>query len=217
MGRLLLFACFILTTLNLSAQANYSLVVGIGGNSYSGDLNIQPANPQMNITIGVDSYLEQRLFIRGSLNYGMIEANYEPGDAIVDPTDKGPDFIVTNYFSSQLLSLETAAMFEFISGGFLSITGGVGIGALYFDPRDSNGNKLSSNSNTRLPDESYSSVVPYSPVTLSIILFGSRKVNLMFENTWLFTNSDYIDNIGYAGDTGSDYIVRQSFLMRYNF
>lgn len=217
MGRFSLLACFLLFPLIVSAQVNYSLVVGIGGNSYSGDLNIQPANPQMNITIGVDSYLENKLFIRSSLNYGMIEANYEPGDAIIDPTDKGPNFVVTNYFSSQLLSLETAAMFEFISGRLLSITGGVGLGALYFDPRDANGNKLSSNNNTRLPEESYSSIVPFSPVTVSVILFSDRKVNIIFENTWLFTNSDYIDNIGYTGDTGSDYIVRQSFLMRYNF
>ena len=196
---------------------NMSLVLGVGGNSYSGDLNVQPANPQMNITIGVDSYLEDRLFIRGSLNYGLVEGNYEPGDVIVDPTDKGPDFVLTNYFTSQILTVETQAMFAFINGGLLAINGGVGIGAMYFDPRDRNGKKLIDNPNSRISSEEYSPIVAYSPITLSIVLFNDRKVNVMFENTWMLTNSDYIDNIGYAGDGGSDFIVRQSFLLRYHF
>lgn len=200
-----------------SAQVNYSLGAGLGGNVYRGELSVAGGSPAFNFQLFVDSYLENRLFIRGAFNYGRIEGSFEPGDVIIDPSEQDPNFEVVDYFYANIVSAEGHVFYEVISRDFLTISGGIGLGAMNFTTRDDQGRSYKNQSNTRVLNESYSENGVYAPLSISLSLFNSNSFNIMLERSWIFTNTDYLDNIGYSGEPGSDRIIRNSLSLRYHF
>ena len=191
-------------------------VVGItvGANSYVGELSPRGGSPQITIGASYQHYFEDRLFLRAGLQVGSIEGSYEPGDElnlISGIQDR------TEYFSATVATVNLSLNWEFFQFGFAHIYGGVGFGILNYTIVDQQERDLTDRSGTRLAGEDYVTRVAQVPINGGIILFPEKKINLVVEQSWVLTNTDYLDNIGYAGSPGSDTIIRRTLSVRYNF
>lgn len=120
---------------------------------------------------------------------------------------------------------------EFILGDFKSLTAGfnwkmyqfewvefysgLGIGVLDFSVKDLDGRLLRDVSATRAEGETYPRIIMSLPLKMGIRFFQNSTVSVSYEIAWVFTNSDYLDNIGEFGEPGSDAIFRNLIQVRY--
>lgn len=219
MKKLILLTFFILTFFSTISQAQtfelgeFGAVIGIGGNTYVGDLNPDRNTRQFNMQVAFNRYVDDRVFFKWGINYGYIQGEFEPGDDI----NLGINPEVNRYFSAKVLSTDLSFNWEVIQWSFIHVYTGAGIGFMDYSIEDSEGRNLNSRPGTRITNEEYDTRLAYFPINLGFVLFPQRQINLIFEQSWNLTNSDYLDNIGYIGDSSSDWILRRMFLVRYKF
>jgi len=198
----------------VSSSAQHRISAGFGANSYIGELSPDRGNAQINGSIYYHRYLEERVFVKGGLNFGRIEGSFELGDEF-DGRNLVDEPI--NFFSADIFSGDVSFNVEVIRLNFAYFYGGIGFGVLNFNLEDSEGRNLEDRPSTRLDNEDFSTTIAQVPINTGIILFPENRINLILEQSWILTNSDYLDNIGYTGREGSDSIIRRSLNIRYKF
>ena len=195
-------------------HAQHMISGGIGANTYIGELSPDGSSAQLNGSFYYHNYFEDRFFVRAGFNFGSIEGSFEPGDQFINRNSVEDP---TTFFNADIFTGDVSFNMEVIRLGFGHIYGGIGFGVLTFNLEDREGRNLEQRSRTRFENESFSSTVASVPLNVGIILFQNNKINLMLEQTWILTNTDYLDNIGYAGQEGTDSIIRRSLNIRFQF
>lgn len=204
-----LFSFFILIPASIFGQP--SITLGFGGNAYTGELNTGRGNAKLNLHIGAQYYIEDALFLKGEFNIGQISGEFNLGDDLV------PNNRAIRFFNGDIWSLDGSANYEILPTALGDFYVGLGFGFMNVRLEDRDGNDLSNLPDTRAPGESIDDFVFYAPINVGIILFNRRRASVLLEQTWLLTNSDYLDNIGVDGSPGSDSIVRRTIKLRYEF
>lgn len=188
--------------------------VGIGGNYYDGELSGGLEEPQANITAGYTYRLDQHFFIHAEINVGRITGEYQPGDNFRG-IRLNPE--INKYFVSNTESIQAGIQWEWFRWYPFHSYVGVGVGFLSYEIADSQGRNILDIPSTRLPNETYDTRAMYVPLQVGVVLFHRKRVNIVLEQSWNITTTDYLDNIGYLGNNGSDTIIRRMLKVRYQF
>lgn len=212
---LLILTIFILyvPTNSVAQEYEFAVLAGVGGNTYIGDLNQERNMGQFNAQIGFNRYVDERSFFKFSLNIGSIQGEFRPGDDLdlqVNPN-------ANTFFRADVLSADISFNWEIIQWGIMHLYTGTGIGFMDYRIEDRQGRNLSQRPDTRLENEDYNTRIAYFPINLGITLFPRGQFNLIWEYSWNLTNTDYLDNIGYSGNTTSDWIFRRMIMARFKF
>lgn len=194
------------------STAQKAVSVGVGGNYYQGELAHVSSSAQLNSTIQYNYWFDDRLYLRGALNMGFIEGHYEPGDQIRD-IHEHPE--ATQFFTGSIRSIDVSLNLEFIQWNLFYAYGGVGFGYLDYSIYDQQDRSLVDRPSTRLENENYETRAVLVPLNVGIVFFAEKQVNIILEQAWHFTNTDYLDNIGLLGNAGNDSITRRMLLVRY--
>ncbi len=215
MRSLLLMIIILVSTpvLVLAQEYDFGAFAGVGGNTYIGDLNRDRNMGQFNAQVGLHRYVDERTFFKFSINVGGIQGEYSPGDDL--DLSVNPD--ANTFFRADVLSVDFSFNWEIIKWSFVHVYTGTGLGYLDFSIQDRDGRNLVDRPDTRLEEEDYTTRIAYFPINLGFTLFPSRQFNLIWEYSWNLTNTDYLDNIGYSGNTSSDWIFRRMIVARYKF
>ena len=188
--------------------------VGVAGNYYQGELAEDLENAQPGVTIGFQHAFEEHFSFYTSLHIGRIEGQYEPGEEFPGLTGNRE---VNRYFSSDITSLQAGINWTWLRWSLMHSYVGLGLGLMNFSIEDQAGRNINEMPDTRIDGESYTTRAMYSPIQIGVILFHSKKINILLEHSWNMTNTDYLDNIGYLGKKGSDTIVKRMMKVRYKF
>jgi hypothetical protein len=204
---------FLMVGTPVSVYAQKYISVGVGSNSYIGELSPVRTMGQLNITARFQKKLDKNLALQASVNIGRIEGEYEPGDPIqLLNTPRTPN----TYFSTQINSLDLGLKWTFLKTRWANFNTAIGIGILSYTIQDQENRNLNDRPDTRLPKEDYSLRAAFVPASVGIVLFQKKDISLELEQSWNFTNTDYLDNISYLGkNTDNDHIVRRTITLRY--
>lgn len=187
--------------------------VGIGSNSYIGDLSPTRTMGQLNVLLRYQKMLDESLALQATVNVGEIEGEYEPGDPI---ELLGSSRTPNTYFSARVNSLDVGLKWYILKSNFVQLNASLGLGLLTYTIEDKEERSLNKREETRLPDEDYVLRAAYLPASIGLVFFHDKSISLEIEQSWSFTNTDYLDNISYLGDkSGNDHIVRHSLTLRY--
>lgn len=191
----------------------WGISFGVGWNTYVGDLNPDARGRNSNFTLTFKRRVEDRTRLEFNLHKGSISGEYRPGYTInlEQPVE------ITSYFFAEVNSADLTIMRNFLQGNWLAIYGGIGLGIMDYSIEDQQGRNLRQRPQSRLEGEHYNTIIPYAPLSLGFTFFASNSVNLFYERSWNYTNTDYLDNIGLVGDAQSDWIFRRSIGIRYKW
>lgn len=191
----------------------WGVSLSAGWNTYVGDLNPDAEGRSSNFTLSFHRLIEDRTRLQLNLHNGSISGEYRPGVNInlEQPVE------ITSYFVAEVNSADLTIMRNVIQGSWLAVYGGIGLGIIDYSIEDQQGRNLRQRPQSRLEGEDYNTIIPYAPISLGFTFFASSSVNLFYERSWNYTNTDYLDNIGLIGDAQSDWIFRRSIGMRYQW
>ncbi|MGM0587498.1 MAG: hypothetical protein ACQETE_03705 [Bacteroidota bacterium] len=194
-------------------NAQHYVSFGVGSNSYVGDLTPKRSMGQLNVSVRYLKQLDDNLAFKATLNIGEIEGEYKPGDPVqLLNTDREPN----TFFHTRINSLDIGLRWTYWKTSFVDLYAGVGLGILTFNIQDDNNRNLDDRPETRLVDEEYSLRAAVVPLSVGLVLLKGKKISLQIEQSWNFTNTDYLDNIGYLGtENNNDYVIRRSLSLRY--
>ncbi len=190
----------------------WGVSIGAGWNTYVGDLNPDADGRSFNYTITAYRDLDPRTSIELNFHTGGISGETRPGLIDADHLNQ-----VNSYFSADVNSIDVAANWNYINGNWLEAYAGIGLGIMDYSIHDNQGRNLRERPQTRVEGENYETLIPYAPLKIGFTFFASSQVNLVYERSWNYTNSDYLDNIGLLGDLGSDWILRRKIAIRYHW
>lgn len=178
--------------------------IGLSANAYSGDLNYQEriplrAYPGINFSLQFDN--KKRLGFQvnsGFARFTEQKDNFSlPGQGEFQPNI----FVRTNFFYVDL-RLRHFFYHRRKVRPFLA----AGVGFISFNPEDEEGDFLSENIFTRLPEEeSYLTLVAQVPIQAGVQIRVKPTLSINLSTTYRFTATDYLDNIGLFGQkSGND-------------
>lgn len=188
--------------------------IGVGGNYYQGELSDGLENAQPEFVIGYQHYFEEHFSFYTSIHIGRVKGEYQPGESFPGLRS---DSDVNEYFSSDITGIQAGINWTWLRWNVMHSYVGLGLGVMNFTVEDEEGRNLSEIPDTRKENEQYETRAMYSPIQIGINLFHSKKINILLEQSWNLTNTDYLDNIGYLGKKGSDTIVKRVMKVRYRF
>ena len=178
--------------------------VGLAGYQYQGDLTDGDENPWrmypgMGLTLQFES--SQRLSLRLGGGFGKIIEQTDRVSTITAPEGIEPNqFVATSFFYTDIRLTGWL-----IRKGPVRPYVGTGAGLLFFTPLDQEGNFLSDNLFSRLPDESYGTFAPQLPLMAGINIKPHPRLTLGLEYTYKLLGTDYLDNLGELGaQAGND-------------
>lgn len=181
------------------------LRIGLGytGTAYRGDFTTEPnalwrAEPGGNLS--VDIHTQRPLRFQFQLGFGGFS---EQADA---PLPLAPEGIVPNRFvRTSFFYTDVRLQYRFLRQARIQPYVAAGAGLFSFQPRDAQGNFLGENFFSRLPEESYLTLLASVPVSAGAEWHFSQWGGLGLEYTYRMTGSDYLDNIGLLGEApGND-------------
>lgn len=198
-GLVLLSIC-LLGALGLSAQPEgSSLEVGIGlvGYSYVGDLTASEEGfrrfyPGGNLSLQFQS--TRRLRLQANVGYGSFS---EQSDLLrLSPSE---DVVPNSFVRTNMFQADLRLRYLFSPRRKISPYLMLGIGLLNFDPRDADNNFLGENIFTRLPEESYNTMVAAFPMGAGVQARINSQFSVGLDYVYRATTTDYLDNIGLLG------------------
>lgn len=181
------------------------LQVGVGmmGISYLGDLTnedtyLRRIHPGGSISI----QFAGKAFLQPQFNVGFGKFT-EQNDlrTLNSTTEATPNtFVETSLFFTDL-NLRG----RFLRKRAIQPVIGLGLGLVFFNPKDQEGNYLGENIFTRLPNEQYNTTVPSFSGMAGVVGRLNSILSMSLEYTFRYVNSDYLDNIGQLGSrSGND-------------
>lgn len=189
----------------------------VSGDGYRGDLNKQGGLNGFNVSAGYSYYLEEGLFIKTQLGAGSFSSEYTLGNATVFPNPIPPGFDPTLFVENKHYNGDISLNYEVFAYSPAAVYVGMGVGFLSYRLFDRTGARLETNNQSRISGEVTDGIAFTAPITVGLLLFTNSSAQIALENQWILTNSDYLDNIGYAGERGPDMLVRRSLVIRLGF
>lgn len=216
-----LLACVVLTAFlgspSLLAQQGKRLRLGLGmsGIQYVGDLtedalSLRRFEPVGSLSLQFDQ--QKRFWPQLNIGFGRMVEQAD-GLAFPDVQDVSPNrFVETSLFYT-----EFGLNVRIIRHGPVQPYLGAGVGLLFFQPKDQEGNFLAENIFTRQLDETYGSSTAYLPLTAGVVTRLGEHLSLGLSYTHKRTASDYLDNIGQLGGrAGNDHLHQIQFTVYLN-
>ena len=191
----------------LFAQSNAKLYLGVGANSYSGDLGNAYSKWTPSFHTGILFNKKKR--INGSINLVFGRLTGQTLDQIQDPDITPNDFFNTSFFSVnydlQINLVKTEQWKLYLSQG---------VGFMFYTPKDENSNSLIDQPDTRPPGESYSSISVILPTKIGAFYFINTKFGVGAEVALNNPLTDYLDNISEWGtNDGNDNYMTARFVL----
>lgn len=219
---LLVLVALGLSLSTFKSVAQTRLTASVVQNTYVGDFNpvsgsfYSPSafEGQIGYNFGIEKNLDD--YVTWILEFGF--GDYESFYSIRSAID--PDVIVDNpdivtYVAGKYRSATFGINWTFWETGLFDLFLGMGIGAFDFEIRDLDGRNLKNADVTRALNETVPRLTPIMPFSLGFILFSSSSFNIVYEASWIFSNTDYLDNIGVFGNPDSDSLFRNQIRVRY--
>jgi hypothetical protein len=189
----------------------------ISADGYKGDLNKKGGVNGAALSVGYTYYIEDGLSVRTQFSSGFFSSEYTLGNGDVFPSPVPPGFSPTLYFENRHAGGDVSLQYEIVSFGPATLYSGMGVGFMSFRLFDRAGKRLESQNQSRVTGETMDGTAFTAPLSTGLLLFSGSRAQVAFEQQWILTNSDYLDNIGYAGGRGDDRIVRRSVVVRMKF
>lgn len=196
------------------ARAQYASI-SLAADGYFGDLNRIAEVNGYSAFAGYTFYFEEYVFVRVQGGLGSFSSEFILGNGTVFPDPIPPGFSPTLYFENRHLSSDISINAELFQTDLLAIYAGIGLGMISSKLYDRAGQRLESQSQTRIAGETFNGLAFTSPVAVGLILFKNSRLQLTIEQQWVFTTTDYLDNIGYAGKSGTDALRRTLVTIRF--
>ncbi|MCU0431420.1 MAG: outer membrane beta-barrel protein [Cytophagaceae bacterium] len=193
---LILFSLPVFLGAQESKKPTRYLELGLGANSYKGDLSHQYSKWKGSLNATVVNSFGKRLSGTFNFQWGGItaqNATYQFDD-LSNPQPSPNKFANTTF-----LSLHYGLRLNFLRKNGFSAYVSQGIGLFRFLPKDDNDQKLQSQLNTRKEGEEYSNLAFYFPTSLGITYVLPQGYGISLQGGWMNTNTDYLDNISLWG------------------
>lgn len=195
----LMFSCSFLYT-SAQNQVRWPLEVGFNfsGISYTGDYSegnssLSRVYPGANLSL--QSSYPRALKLQMNAGFGKFAEQYDTSSPNIPPGVEIPSFIETSFIYGDL-----RLKYHFLHRGNFQPYLSAGAGVMFFNPTDQDGRKLIRRTNTRLEGEDFNNIVPELPVTAGVQFHLTRQVWMNASYTYRYTPTDYLDNVGLAGE-----------------
>ncbi|MEO1212133.1 MAG: LysM peptidoglycan-binding domain-containing protein [Bacteroidota bacterium] len=195
----LIFTCFILclqaqTELRWPAQAGFSF----SGISYTGDYSegsssLSRVYPGANFSI--QSSNPRPLKLQLNAGFGKFAEQYDTDSPSIPPGVEIPTFIETSFIYGDL-----RLRYHFFNNKSFQPYLSAGAGIMFFSPKDQDGKKLVRRTSTRLEGEDFNDIIPELPLSAGFYFHLTRQVWMDISYTYRYTPTDYLDNVGLAGE-----------------
>jgi len=212
--------CFLLFgTTKLNAQYNWDYGFTIGGASYLGDIGGQEDEAQAwlldlkieQTRLGLGVFARRKIndnfFVRADINYNRI--------AGADSLSTNPARVGRNLsFTNNIIGFDVKGEYVFLQNFDVGSTGsystnmsayvGLGIGVLYHNPKAKLNGASIALQPLALEGVSYKLIQPRLPISLGIHYTFKRSYRVGFEVGYMFTLTDYLDDVSgsYIDTTG---------------
>ena len=210
MLKYILQVTFLLFLQNIFAQSpkqQFAIVASISGNSYQGDFtgrNRLSTYIYPSYDLGLQFYKNKNWVKSLQFGYGVVAGQKAENTPFL-PNAAGlqvNSYFYTPYFYTAL-RIKKVFLPHLPFQPYIE----TGIGAFRYTPLAKNGFPLSNNTDSRIEGEVYNSFSYYVPASLGFVYRLSRAVSLQIAYNYLYTGSDYLDNIGKVGSVkGNDAI-----------
>jgi hypothetical protein len=191
-----------LSSFKISPLPKRFLYAGVSANAYRGDVsnNYKKWTPAIHAGI---------LWNRKKLLNGGISLT--AGRLIGDDLS---NFLATDleapntYFSTQFFSISYDLRLSLVKRKNFMFYLRQGIGLFRFEPYDRAGKKLLEQRNTRIPEESYSTISTFFPTGAGFVLVADNGMGIGLDLGWMHPNTDYLDNVSQASKrTTNDNVI----------
>lgn len=186
--------------MNAQDQARWPLEVGFNfsGISYTGDYSdgassLSRVYPGANLSL--QSSFPRALKLQMNAGFGKFAEQYDTRSPNIPPGVEIPSFIETSFIYGDL-----RLKFHFFHTRNFQPYLSAGAGVMFFNPTDQDGRKLIRRTNTRLEGEDFNNIVPELPLSGGVQFYLTRQVWMNASYTYRYTPTDYLDNLGLAGD-----------------
>ena len=195
----LIFTCFIIclqaqTELRWPAQAGFSF----SGISYTGDYSdgasaLSRVYPGANFSI--QSSNPRPLKLQLNAGFGKFAEQYDTDSPNIPPGVEIPTFIETSFIYGDL-----RLRYHFFNNKNFQPYLSAGAGIMFFSPKDQDGKRLVRRTSTRLEGEDFNDIIPELPLSAGFYFHLTRQVWMDISYTYRYTPTDYLDNVGLAGE-----------------
>ncbi len=209
-----LIAVFVMLLACGPVRAQQFVTFAISADGYRGDLNRLNRVNGFNAAVGYVRYIEEGVFLRIQAGSGSFSSEFELGNGTVYPDPVPPGFEPTLFFENRHQNADISLLLEVYTLGPVTLFGGLGAGVLQSKLFDGNGRRLEATAGSRVAGERVNGLAFTAPLSAGVLLFKDYRAQVSIERQWLLTNSDYLDNIGYAGTLGDDYLARTTLTVR---
>lgn len=220
----LVLLILVVLSANSSVLAQNWVYISISQNTYIGDLNPISGsfyNPsaydgQLGYSVGFERSFDESVRWFAEIAIGEYQGSYS-----LRSTVNRSEFSLNNEVRANsfiLGSFKSATVgfnWTYLSFDWISFNTGLGIGVFDFSVKDLDGRNLRDVPLSRRPNEKYPRIITSLPLKLGLMFFEKSNFNVSYEVSWLFVNTDYLDNIGELGRPGSDAIFRNLIQVRY--
>ncbi len=174
---------------------HYFLQVGVGPQSYCGDLGAPFSKWSINTNVGLLFNRKKRLNGSVQFAFGNVIGQTD-ARGVTDPADATPN----TYFKTNLFTLTYELQYNIVRNEHWKFYVAQGFGIAFFTPKDQSGHNLADQPVTRADGESYGPVTLMLPTKLGAIYFLPNDYGLGFETGFYNMLTDYIDNVSDWGD-----------------
>lgn len=199
-----LFAALICTCsflcLSAQTQLRWPLQAGFSfsGISYTGDYSdgasaLSRVYPGANLSL--QSSNPRALKLQFNAGFGKFAEQYDTSSPNFPPGVDIPTFIETSFIYGDL-----RLKFHLLNNRNFQPYVSVGAGVMHFSPKDQDGRKLIRRTATRLEGEDFNDIIPELPLSGGIHFHLTRRVWMNASYTYRYTPTDYLDNVGLAGE-----------------
>lgn len=195
----LIITCSILclqaqTELRWPAQAGFSF----SGISYTGDYSegassLSRVYPGANFSI--QSSNPRPLKLQLNAGFGKFAEQYDTDSPNIPPGVEIPTFIETSFIYGDL-----RLRYHFFNNKNFQPYLSAGAGIMFFSPKDQDGKRLVRRTSTRLEGEDFNDIIPELPLSAGFYFHMTQQVWMDISYTYRYTPTDYLDNLGLAGE-----------------
>lgn len=177
--------------IDTTISTKYYLKIGLNASSYKGDLQSKYGAYWSGFTVGLQFNRKKRINGSIDLTVGNVSGQNSNYSYPTSKNNASPNtFFKTNY-----LIISYSLHLNIIKNKYLQASIHGGLGAIRFQPKDEDRNKLIDQSNTRNPDENYSNVALTVPLGMCAFYKIKDLAAIGLDFTWQKLNTDYLDNI----------------------
>ncbi len=185
------------------------LELGVSANSYKGD--IQPSYQSWNGGFNIGILFNKKKRLNGHLNIMIGSVTAQSPDFHYD-NGSTPSPTPNNFANTSIFCFNYDLHINLYKKYNLVVYLYQGIGLFRFNPKDSDGNNLTDQLNTRASNETYSNISICLPHGLGVMYTLKQGYGVGMQAGFINTFTDYLDNVSQWGNkSGNDNILSYKF------